>query len=86
MKSAIIASLLLATIPIGQASAADASLGEKVFGKCRACHQVGGTAKNGVGPELNGLFGRKAGSVEGYNYSTAYKELDKVWDEANFGT
>ena len=68
------------------AFAADATAGEKVFNKCRPCHQVGATAKNGVGPELNGLFGRKAGSVEGFNYSAAYRALDKVWDETNFAT
>ena len=69
-----------------QSFAADPTAGEKVFGKCRACHQVGETARNGVGPELNGLFGRKAGSVEGYTYSVAYRALDKVWDETNFAT
>ena len=62
----------------------DAIAGEKTFAACKACHQIGETAKNSVGPQLNGLFGRKAGSVEGYSYSSAYKVLDKVWDEANF--
>lgn len=58
--------------------------GKRVFNQCRACHQVGETARNGVGTHLNGLFGREAGSVEGYNYSRAYDGLDKVWDEENF--
>ncbi len=66
------------------ASAQDAAAGEKVFAKCRACHQVGETAKNGVGPVLNGLFGRKSGSVEGYNYSEANKNSGITWDEATF--
>lgn len=39
----------------------DAALGEKVFGKCKACHAVGEGAKNKVGPELNGIVGRPAG-------------------------
>ena len=64
------------------AHAQDAEAGKKVFNKCRACHQVGPTAKNGVGPELNGLIGRKAGSVEGYNYSDANKNSGLTWDEA----
>lgn len=64
--------------------AQDAALGEKVFLKCRACHQVGETAKNGVGPNLNGLFGRKAGTVAGYNYSDANKNSGLTWDEATF--
>lgn len=68
------------------AQAQDAAAGEKLFNACRACHQVGETARNGVGPNLNGIFGRKAGSVEGYSYSQAYKSLDKVWDVDNFTT
>jgi len=64
--------------------AQDVDAGKKSFNKCRACHQVGPTAKNGVGPELNGLIGRKAGSVEGYNYSDANKNSGITWDEATF--
>jgi len=65
-------------------AAGDAAAGEKVFVKCKACHQAGETAKNNIGPELNGLSGRKAGSVEGYNYSPAIKESGITWDEASF--
>lgn len=66
------------------AAAQDAAAGEKVFVQCRACHQVGEKAKNAVGPVLNGLFGRKAGTVEGYNYSDANKNSGITWDEATF--
>lgn len=66
------------------ASAQDVAAGEKSFAKCRACHQVGETAKNGVGPVLNGLFGRVAGSVEGYNYSPANKNSGITWTEETF--
>ena len=66
------------------ASAQDAAAGERVFAQCRTCHQLGETAKNGVGPQLNGIFGRKAGTVEGFAYSPVYKTLDKVWDPENF--
>jgi len=69
----------------GQAFAAgDAAAGEKVFAKCKACHQVGEGAKNAVAPELNGLSGRKAGTVEGYNYSEPMKASGITWDEASF--
>jgi cytochrome c len=68
----------------GVALAQDAAAGEKVFAKCRACHQVGETAKNGVGPVLNGLIGRPAGGVAGYNYSEANKNSGLTWDEATF--
>jgi cytochrome c len=68
----------------GTALAQDAAAGEKVFLKCRACHQVGETAKNAVGPVLNGLIGRHSGSVPGYSYSEANKNSGITWDEATF--
>jgi cytochrome c len=60
--------------------------GEEIFKACRACHQVGPDAKNALGPVLNGIVGRKAGSVEGFNYSPANKEAGEkgwVWTEDN---
>ena len=63
------------------ASAQDAAAGAKVFGICKVCHQIGESAKNFVGPELNGVVGRKAGTVPGYNYSDANKNSGLVWDE-----
>ena len=66
------------------AGAQDIAAGEKSFNKCRACHQVGETAKNVVGPVLNGLFGRKSGTIEGYKYSEANKNSGITWDEAVF--
>ena len=66
------------------ASAQDLDNGKSVFNKCRACHQVGEGAKNMVGPVLNGLIGRKAGSIEGFNYSEANKNSGLTWDEATF--
>ena len=68
---------------IAGAAAADVSAGETVFNqKCKVCHQIGEGAKNVVGPELNGLIGRKTGSVAGYNYSDANKDSGITWDEA----
>jgi cytochrome c len=64
------------------AMAQDAAAGEKVFIKCKACHQIGEGAKNLVGPVLNGVVGRKAGTVEGYSYSEANKGSGITWDEA----
>ena len=72
--------LLLASF--GAAEAQDAAAGEKAFAVCKACHQIGPNAKNAVGPELNGVVGRKAGSVESYNYSPANKNSGLTWDEA----
>ena len=81
-RTAIVLALLVGlTTP---ARAQDAAAGEKVFVQCRACHQVGETAKNLVGPVLNGLFGRKVGTAEGYSYSEATKISGITWDEATF--
>jgi cytochrome c len=79
-----LAFVLMAATPLASALAQSAEDGAKVFAQCRACHQIGENAKNGVGPELNGVIGRKAGSVEGYSYSAANKNSGLTWDEATF--
>ncbi|KZE29387.1 cytochrome C [Chelatococcus daeguensis] len=66
------------------AAAQDAAAGERVFAQCKACHQVGPNARNAVGPVLNGLFGRKTGMVEGFQYSGANKGADITWTEETF--
>ncbi|MDO8978166.1 MAG: cytochrome c family protein [Afipia sp.] len=81
----LVAALALAAVSFAtSATAQDVAAGEKSYNKCRACHQVGETAKNSVGPELNGLFGRKSGSVAGYNYTDANKNSGITWDDAVF--
>ena len=62
---------LSAVAPAVQAQ--DVENGQSLFRQCRACHQVGPGAKNLVGPQLNGIVGRKAGTVDGFNYSEANK-------------
>lgn len=71
--------LCVTTVP---ALAADPAAGEKAFAVCKACHRVGEGAKNTVGPTLNGVVGRPAGTVEGFNYSEAMKNSGLTWDEA----
>ena len=83
MKRIVLVALFVAA-GLGQACAQDAAAGEKVFAVCKACHQVGDTAKNAVGPILNGLIGRKAGSVEGYTYSDANKKSGITWTDEEF--
>ncbi len=64
--------------------AQDVENGGNVFRLCRACHDVGPTAKNKVGPILNGIVGRKAGTIEGFNYSPANRKAGDagwVWTE-----
>ena len=66
--------------------AQDAENGQDLFRQCRACHQVGAGAKNLVGPHLNGIVGRKGGSVDGFSYSDANKKAGAgglVWTDEN---
>ena len=66
------------------ALAQDVAAGENSFKKCLPCHRVGPDAKNLVGPVLNGLDGRKSGTVEGYNYTDANKNSGLTWTEETF--
>ena len=83
--------LLLALIVLPAPSPAqegNAEAGGDVFKKCRACHDVGPAAKNKVGPLLNGIIGRKVGTIDGFAYSEANKKAGAnglVWtDEVMF--
>ena len=68
----------------GAVLAQDADNGQDLYRQCRACHQIGAGAKNLVGPHLNGIIGRKAGTSEGFSYSQANKDAGAgglVWSE-----
>lgn len=61
----------------------DAEKGEKVFKKCKSCHQVGEDAKNRAGPLLNNIFGRAAGTGEDFKYGksiVAAGEAGLLWN------
>ena len=73
--------VLTVVASIGSAFAQDAAAGEKVFTKCKACHQIGEGASNAVGPVLNGVVGRPAGTYPGYSYSDANKTSGITWDQ-----
>jgi cytochrome c len=83
MKKLLIAATV-SVVSAGAAGAQDVAAGATSFKKCAACHDVGPTAKNKVGPILNGLDGRKSGSVAGYNYSDANKGSGITWNEDSF--
>jgi len=63
-------------------AAGDAAAGAKIFAQCAACHVVGAGAQNAVGPVLNGVVGRPAGTYPGYRYSSAMRKAGLTWDEA----
>jgi cytochrome c len=83
MRRAVLAALALAA-STAAASAQDVAAGEQSFKKCLPCHSVGEGAKNKVGPELNGIDGRKAGTTEGFNYTEANKNSGITWNESVF--
>ena len=73
----------LAMVAGGPAFAAgDVAKGVKVFNKCKACHAGEKGAKHKVGPTLFGIFGRKAGTIEGFNRYKGLVGADWTWDEA----
>lgn len=78
VRMALLATMLIVVraVPV---LAQDASAGEKVFIVCRACHQIGPNAKIAVGPVLNGVVGRKAGTYPGFDYSDANKNSGITW-------
>ncbi len=80
----IFAAAAVSLLATTAASAQDVANGEDVFKKCRACHAIGAGAKNLVGPMLNGLVGRKAGTVEGFPYSESNKNSGVTWDKETF--
>jgi cytochrome c len=83
MKKLLIAATLV-SVSTGLALAQDPAAGATTFKKCAICHDIGETAKNKVGPELNGIDGRSSGSAPGYNYSDANKKSGITWNEAAF--
>jgi cytochrome c len=86
--AAMVATLALIA-PVASALAADGdpAAGEATFKqKCAVCHKIGEGAKNFVGPELNGIVGRKAGAAEGYAYSDGVKNAGWTWDSEKLHT
>jgi cytochrome c len=73
-----LAALLLAPV------VANAQEAPAAFNQCKACHKVE-AGKHGVGPSLAGVFGKKAGTTEGFKYSDAHKASGLTWDEATLG-
>lgn len=83
VAAALAAAVVLAAAT--PAAAADAAAGQKVYAKCRACHEVA-SEKNKVGPHLKGLFGRAAGSLDNYAYSKPMRDSGLTWDDDTLRT
>jgi cytochrome c len=86
MKKTILSALVViaSSVTATAAFAQDVAAGKTSFNKCLACHAIGEGAKNKVGPELNGLNGRKSGAAPDYAYSDANKNSGITWNEAEF--
>jgi cytochrome c len=86
MKKLILSALVViaSSAATSGALAQDVAAGKTSFNKCLACHAIGDGAKNKVGPQLNGIDGRKSGTAADYNYSDANKNSGITWNEAQF--
>jgi cytochrome c len=75
--------LIAAATALSVPSVAQAPVdGAQVFNMCKGCHTLSTDGNSGIGPNLHGLYGRKAGSVPGYDYSPAMKKSGLTWDAA----
>ena len=74
----ILAGLLIITAALPSLAAGDAKRGSEIYERCMGCHAIG---REVVGPDHAGLFGRKAGTLPGYDYSPAMRRFGVVWDE-----
>ena len=84
MSKGLIVGIVAFLASTGASFAQNAAAGETAFTKCQPCHSVGEDAKNKIGPILNGLDGRKAGTVSNAMYSKGMKDSDITWNETTF--
>lgn len=87
MRIALVLGAALMLSPLSGALAQDAEAGARVFNQCRACHSINAGGRNGVGPNLHGVWDRKAGANETFRYSAPMREraaAGLTWNEASF--
>ncbi|RAI57660.1 cytochrome c family protein [Roseicella frigidaeris] len=88
-RTILTVAIALGVLPSLPVAAQDAAAGQRVFNQCRVCHVIEDNGRNGVGPNLHGIVGRKAASLSSYSYSSAMKakgEEGWVWTEDNLNT
>ena len=84
MVKTLVTAAALIVSSAGATLAQDVEKGATLFKQCAACHKIGPSATNSLGPELNGLDGRHSGSAANYSYSDANKKSGIVWNEESF--
>ena len=77
VRVTLAAAFAFSVCSVGAAAAGDAKRGEELYARCAACHAL---AFDRVGPRHCGLLGRRAGSVQGFEYSAAMKNSGIIWN------
>ncbi|MBL8663763.1 MAG: cytochrome c family protein [Candidatus Odyssella sp.] len=89
-RPTLLQATLIAAVALAAAAAAaraegllppSAERGAELWAKCRACHTIEKGGRNIVGPNLHGVFGRRAGTAPAYNYSPAMRAANLVWTD-----
>ncbi len=75
-----LAALVPTALAARTATAADAEHGKQVFQACASCHSE---RPDAIGPNLRGVYGRKAAALDDFRYSNPMKRANFVWDDAN---
>ena len=75
MRRMMLAAVLASVPGLAWAQDGDVAAGQRVFNQCRACHTADQGGRTGVGPNLFGIVGRPAGSIEGFRYSANMREI-----------
>jgi cytochrome c len=80
IRSAALVAVFVLLVPVA-VRAADTAAGQAAYARCKICHTLEAGGRSPVGPNLHGMFGRKAGTQDGYSYSAAMKNSGVVWDD-----